>query len=167
MPHLNQRLRVRYVDALLVGQHLLPASLIYEGDHLLPVLQPALDDLVLRARPDSSDAEDLARRVPLLVHGVEAPEAEPYHASVLVQAHVPPVNDDGAAGPLLGILAPLVELDDLVAVEEGKQLGDLVDSSFLNLYVILGLIDREKFPLPLLGVLHALGGLVHEIWAEY
>jgi hypothetical protein len=83
----------------------------------------------------------------------------------VVQAHVPPVYDDGGAEPLLGILAPLVELDDIVAVEESKQLGDLVDSTFLDLIEILGLIDREKFPLSFLGVLHALGGLVHEIWA--
>ena len=105
--------------------------------------------------------------MPLLVHGVKAPEAKPNHSSVLVKAHVPLVYDDGAAGSLLGILASLVNLQNFMTIEKGQELSNLVDTSLCLRLKNLGLACREKFPLSLLGVLNVLGLVVHEIWAEY
>ena len=75
------------------------------------MLQPSLDDVVLSLELDSSHVEYLCWRMPLLVHTVEAGEAQPDHSPMLVQGHVAPVFDDGAAGHHLRILARLVEDD--------------------------------------------------------
>ena len=100
--------------------------------------------------------------MPLLVHGVKAPEAKQNLSSVLVKAHVPLVYDDGAGGSLLGILASLINLQNFMTIEKGQELSNLVDTSLCLRLKNLGLACREKFPLSLLGVLNVLGPVVHE-----
>ena len=90
------------------------------------MLQPSLDDVVLSLELDSSHVEYLCWRMPLLVHTVEAGEAQPDHSPMLVQGHVAPVFDDGAAGHHLRILACLVEDDGVFTLEEDQKLCDLV-----------------------------------------
>ena len=90
------------------------------------MLQPSLDDVVLSLDLDSNHVEFLCWRMPLLVHTVEAGEAQPDHSAMLVQGHVAPVLDDGAAGHHLCSLARLVEDDGVFTLEEDQKLCDLV-----------------------------------------
>ena len=108
--------------------------------------QPALDDVVLRAGPHAGPQEHLLRRVPGLVHAVEAAEAQPDHAAVLLQGEVAAVLDHRVLGQLPGILADLVEHHGLVSVKEGKLLSYLVYPAVLvsrQALLVLELVDLE------------------------
>jgi hypothetical protein len=117
MAHLKQHLGRRDQMSLSLAQHPLFSSQALEGHQLHVVGEPALDELPLRTGQHPSHFEDVAGTMPLHICTVEAAESEPYHPALFIERELPPLDDDGVAGALTGILAHLLRLSSQVMVK--------------------------------------------------
>ena len=95
MPLFQEPLRTGYECPHILRNLDLGTREALEGDHLLPTLEPPLDDFPLAAGRDASHVLHLCGRVPLFLHGIQRAESQPYHAPLLVNGAMDPANDDG------------------------------------------------------------------------